>query len=206
MKKRYYILILIVCICIVCLYRLTRQHPSDRSNDANHKADILEKYGNDLDSNLSVFPKEELAENQGVFYSSFHTGLFDTDAEIILVCNLTKEQFDDEIKRLSNLSMTIRNKEEQYTNYVLYDTSSYHYPAYITIDGFGNTYEYALTDPNRNKIIYVYLSYPDIYKKENQQYLKKDPADYNIDEFSSFSMYVHSFDEGKTWTEYDDEY
>ena len=60
--------------------------------------------------------------------------------------------FSDEISRLQALSKTIEYNDEDHTNNVIYDEDSYSYPAYITIDGFGNTYEYALIDQSNNRI------------------------------------------------------
>ena len=118
------------------------------------KSDIISTYSGDLDSNLSIFPDENIVTDENSNYiASFSTGMFDTDATMILECEFSSEQFDREIARLENLQMVIRSGSEEYTNKVLYDTSSYNYPAYITIDGFGSTYEYALVDSENNKIV-----------------------------------------------------
>jgi len=170
------------------------------------KTDIISNYGEDLDSNLSVFPDDKfLADEDRSFYSKLYTGLLDTDAVIILECKYSDEEFDREISRLRNLNMTIRSDGEEFTNKVLYDASSYNYPAYITLDGFGHTYEYALTDINNRKIVYVYLAYPEIESFEWKDYLKKDLSSYSTEDTTSlFSMYNHSFDGGRSYVEYDD--
>ena len=171
-----------------------------------NKANIMSAYSGDLDSNLSVFPAENIVtEKNSKFIARFSTGTFDTDATMILECKFSHEQFDREKARLENLQMTIRSGGEEYTNKVCYDSDSYNYPAYITIDGFADTYEYALIDDTNHRIIYVYLAYPEIETFEWKDYLKIDLSSYdNEDNTSMYSMYNHSFDDGKTFVEYDD--
>ena len=138
---------------------------------------------------------------QDIYYA------FDTDGRMILACAYGDEQFSDEIGRLKALSKTIEYDEEQYTNNVLYDEESYNYPAYITIDGFGNTYEYALIDQSNNRVVYIYLAYPDDnVLKEYSEYVKKDMSVYKEEStWDAFSMYNHSFDGGESWVEFNNE-
>ena len=171
-----------------------------------NKDAIIEKYSGDLDSDLSVFPDEIFADKIE-YTADFNPNLFDTDGKMILICTYGDEQFSDEIRRLQALSKTIEYNEEEHTNNVIYDEDSYSYPAYITIDGFGNTYEYALIDQSNSRIVYVYLAYPD--KKTLQDYsdyIKKDLSVYEEkNTWDAFSMYNHSFDGGESWVEFDDE-
>ncbi len=126
---------------------------------------------------------------------------------MILICSYGDEQFSDEISRLQALYKTIEYDEEGYTNIVLYDEDSYSYPAYITIDGFGNTYEYALIDQFNNRVVYVYLAYPDEKTLQDySDYVKKDLSVYEEENtWDAFSMYNHSFDGGESWIEFDNE-
>ncbi|MBQ6389539.1 MAG: hypothetical protein IJH90_07910 [Mogibacterium sp.] len=130
-----------------------------------------------------------------------------TPAAVILICAYGDEQFSEEIGRLQALSKTIEYDEEEYTNKILYDEDSYSYPAYITIDGFGNTYEYALIDQFNNRIVYVYLAYPDEKTLQDySNYVKKDLSAYEEENtWDAFSMYNHSFDGGESWVEFDNE-
>ena len=170
-----------------------------------HKHDIIKKFSGDLDSDLSVFP-DEILTDQTEYTADFSTDLFDTDGTMILVCIYDDQQFSDEITRLQSLSKTILFDDEQYTNGILYDADSYSYPAYITIDGFGNTYEYALIDQAERKIVYVYLAYPDDKTLEKyKDYVKTDLSAYKEENtLNAFSMYNHSFDGGNSWIEFDD--
>lgn len=170
---------------------------------------IIESYQGDLDSNLSIFPDAVPENAQNVEYtSSFRTGVFDTDAIIFLKYTLDEEMFRAEEDRLSGLSLTIKNNTgESWKNDVLYDDASYYLPAYITKDGFGNTYEYALMDDDANTITYIYLAYP---SKESldYQYLKKNTDEYENmsadEEWNSYDMYSHSFDGGESKLEFSD--
>lgn len=166
----------------------------------------IKEYGGDLDSNLSIFPNDTLDILDATFYSSFQTNLFDSDGYIILKAKYNEDNFTKEIERLSALKITISNcKKDSYTNYVKYDKKSYEYPAYITIDGFGHTYEYALINKDSLEIIYVYLSYPDINNSKYNEYLKNEKEEYSKnDTLDMYSMYNHSFDKGKSFIEYGD--
>ena len=68
-----------------------------------------------------------------------------------------------------------------------------------------NTYEYALLDKDNLQIIYIYLSYPSINNKKYNKYLKKDKSVYFwLSTWDLYSMYNHSFDNGKSYVEFDD--
>ena len=169
------------------------------------KSYYINKYGGDLDSNLSVFP-DGLEESRVIlFESSFGEGLFDTDGYMILEYRCDAEQISAEEERLGSLSMTIRHYDGQtFTNHVMYDETSYRYPAYITNDGFDSTYEYALIDRGGGRIIYIYGAFvmPDGFP--GKDYLKTDRSAYKKDSLKAFTVYNHSFDGGQSWTEFDD--
>ncbi len=180
---------------------------TDKIENNFDKNYYIEKYGGDLDSNLSVFPDEIKSNMKNVkFSSSLKTGFFDTDGYIILEYSLDEDDYIKEKDRLSNLSMTIENYDgKKYTNKVKYDETSYNLPAYITIDGFDSTYEYALLDDTEKKIYSIYLSYPNITNKKYKKYLKKNKKKYLInDSIKSYSMYNHTFDGGSSYVEFSD--
>lgn len=171
------------------------------------KQHFIETYGGDLDSNLSVFPDVIHEEMSDVHYeSAMSTGLFDSDGYIFLEYTLDDEDFSAEVKRLRELSQTIQNFDgDSYTNEILYAEGMYDYPAYITIDGFANTYEYALIDEKNNRIICVYIAYLQSSGFKHDEYLKKDKGAYEMeDTLSLFSMYNHTFNGGESYIEFDD--
>ncbi len=166
----------------------------------------LENYGGDLDAGLFVFPDSGAGMLDAEFVSSLKTGLFDTDGYIILRAQYDEEVYLQEVERLSNIECTISFKEEVVTQQVRYDEESYALPAYVTVDGFDDIYEYALMDEKTCTITYVLLSYPNVFKlNEYQAYLKKDTLKYEItDALNQFTIYAHSFDGGQSWIEYSD--
>lgn len=207
--------IIAIIASLICAVLLCSCGPDPGISDSYHaegienynKDVIIEKYAGDLDSDLSIFP-DEIFTDKTEYSADFDPNLFDTDGRMILICAYGDEQFNDEISRLQSLSKTIEYGEEQYTNYVLYEEGSYNYPAYITIDGFGNTYEYALIDQRNNRIVYIYLAYPDSDTlNQYEDYAKKDWSIYYDEDatLNAFSMYNHSFDGGESWVEFDDE-
>ena len=208
------IVLLIIVIrvgLILGLTSLSNLSPKDNITgiDNYQKTYYIDKYGGDLDSNLMVFPDDTNNLINPTFSSSLQTNLFDTDGYIILKTKYSYEDFNNEVSRLSNLFMTINEScypdSRKYTNYVKYDTKSYDYPAYITIDGFDSTYEYALINESNLEIIYLYLSYPSTNNKNYNKYLKKDKTEYkHLDNLQLYSMYSHSFDNGKSYAEYSD--
>ena len=160
----------------------------------------LDKYGGDLGSELMVFPDSLEGFSVKKFKSALKTGFFDTDGFILLECTMDQELFDSEAARLAALECTIEDNGQTYTNYVLYEEEVYPYPAYITIDGYDSTYEYALMDEENSRIIYLYISYPNVANLEYAKYLKKDLLTYAKDDsLESFTLYYHTFDGGQSY-------
>ena len=163
------------------------------------KAALVTEYGHDIDSGLFLFPDE--ANGIDASYSSnLAYGLLDTDGYIILSVFYTDEQYAAELDRLSSVSCTING----YTESVMYDEDSYEYPAYIACDGFDYVYEYALLDSESLSITYVLLSNPDINSEDLVGVLKIDTSDYSQPTWGRFSIYAHSFDDGKSYMEWSD--
>ncbi len=167
--------------------------------DAYDKTFYLEKYGGDLNSNLYIFPDEIEGKEIVTFKSGLKTGFFDTDGYILLECRMSEEAFQQEIARLAALEATIEFNGETYTNYVMYDEESYPYPAYITLDGFDSSYEYALLDEEAHRIIYLYISYPSMTNLNYAKYLKKNLLSYTQSGLDSYTLYHHTFDGGASY-------
>lgn len=170
---------------------------------------FIKIYRGDLDSNLSIFPDNKKMLNSSIFKSYLQEDLFNISGYILLDAYYSAEEYSKEVKRLKDISITIhescRNDSKEYVNIIKYDDSSYDYPSYITIDGFAGKYEYALLDEKENKITYLYLAYPDINNNSYSKYLKKEKNNYTQnDSLKSFSIYNHSFDNGKSFNEVDD--
>lgn len=206
------VLIIVICLSLFILILLTLNLNSTKEMNGienYNKSHYIKEYGGDLDSNLSIFPDNKNILIDPIFSSSFKTGLFDSDGYIILKTKYSEEDFNTEIERLSKLEMTIKancySNAKSYTNYVKYDENTYNYPSYITIDGFGYTYEYALINKDDLEIVYVYLSYPDVKNSKYVEYLKKDKSEYSkVEVLTLYSMYNHTFDNGSSFVEFND--
>ena len=171
-------------------------------------AAIVARYHGDLSTGLYIFPKE-LPGEDAEYHIELTTNLLDTDAAIILKYTYPQEAYEEEIARLQGITAVISDGKESVTNTVRYDEDSYRYPAYVTIDGFASTWEYALTDEKTGTIVYVFLSYPVLKDLEEEygEYLKKDRSAYEVkDPTAGYSLYCHSFDGGKSFAEFDDDW
>lgn len=175
-----------------------------------HKEDLLHEYGGDLGSYLMIFPDDKTMLKDCEFSYDLHIGLLDTDGYILLEARYDEAAYYLETVRLANLKLSIREERKDgmtAVQEVRRDPDSYAYPAFVTADGFGNTYEYALMDSENLRIIYVYLAYPDVNNEVYGGLLKKDTAEYALDEKpGAFSIYYHSFDGGKSYVMYSNEF
>ena len=66
---------------------------------------------------------------------------------------MNENAYATEQERLSSLTYTDRTGE---TQSVEYDTTSFGYPAYVTIAGYDFCYEYALLNEKEHTIVYIY--------------------------------------------------
>lgn len=145
------------------------------------KAYLEEQFSGDMTSHFFLFPDDLDKTEDANFWYEYKTGLLDTDGSFFLTADYSDEEFANEIKRISEVTCTVNDDVEDHTQAVRYDEQMYNYPAYIAIDGYTHNYEYALIDEDNDRIIYVLLGYPD-YKElsEYKEYLKVDPAEYDI--------------------------
>lgn len=159
------------------------------------KAQIIERYSDDLDSKFLIFPENTQKTIYANYESKLKTGLFDTDGYFILEAEYDEDEFNNELNRLAKISYELSDEGMTVTNEIKYDNSMYNYPAYIAIDGYDYVYEYALTDEKNHKIVYIILSYPKYTDLQDYtEYLKKDMDDYNLKNktvLENFSIYAH---------------
>lgn len=171
------------------------------------KMKILEEYGGDLNTGLFVFPNETDNMLNATFSSHLKTGLFDTDGYLILQTQYSKEDYEAEVERLSNIGCSIEFGADKVSHQIQYDEKSYELPAYVAVDGYDYIYEYALVDEEKYEITYILLSYPEyVNLRDYEEYLKKNASEYKInDVLNQFSIYSATFDGGESWIEYYDE-
>ena len=172
------------------------------------KATMQEKYGADMDSGFLIFP-ETVDNTISVKYESkLKTGLFDTDGFFILEARYNETDFENEIRRLADITCEISYAGTSVTNQIEYDEEMYKYPAYIASDGYDYVYEYALIDKANCRIVYINLSYPEYNElQEYKDFLKINADEYNLDNstvLENFTIYAHKFPELDGWIEYTD--
>ena len=171
-----------------------------------NKAYYLSTYSGDLDTGMFIFPDSTDKMLNSTFKSTLKTGLFDTDGYIILQAEYTEADYLEELERISALECSITFNGETVTQQIQYDEDSYALPAYVTIDGYDNVYEYALVDEESHTITYMLISYPNLIAlAPYSDYIKTDTSEYNItDVLNKFTIYAHTFDGGTSWMEYSD--
>ncbi|MBO4310703.1 MAG: helix-turn-helix domain-containing protein [Lachnospiraceae bacterium] len=194
-----YIFMVVVLIAIMLVETLT---PTKKGSEDYDKAKMVSEFSSEMNSEFMIFPEDlNNAVNSEYAYST-KTGLFDTDGYFILKAEYNEEDYNAEVKRLSDINCDITFQNDSYTGYVLYDENMYNYPAYITSDGYDSVYEYALLDEDNNTIIYVNLSYPKFVDlKDYEDYLKKDRDEYddNKNTLEKFTIYYHRFPGFDAW-------
>ena len=194
-----YIFMVVVLIAIMLVETLT---PTKKGSEDYDKAKMVSEFSSEMNSEFMIFPEDlNNAVNSEYAYST-KTGLFDTDGYFILKAEYNEEDYNAEVKRLSDINCEITFQNDSYTGYVLYDENMYNYPAYITSDGYDSVYEYALLDEDNNTIIYVNLSYPKFVDlKDYEDYLKKDRDEYddNKNTLEKFTIYYHRFPGFDAW-------
>ena len=148
-----------------------------------------------------LFPDDLSEAVDTDFRYEYKVGLLDTDASFFLTATYSDEAFEAEVERISGITCTVNDGNEDHTQAVIYDEDMYRYPAYIAIDGYCHTYEYALIDEANNRVIYVLTSYPDPeHLKEYSDFLKNDPKAYDLgntstlDRFCIYSVKMIDFD------------
>ena len=189
-----------------CGYKTGQGYRQNGFQEYN-KQYIVENYHSLINSNLSIFPDQLITEEENVEYHAYITNeLFDDNNEIYLSCVYEEEIYKEEVERLKAISITIKYKNQEHTNYIKYDETSYKYPAYISSDGFASVYEYALLLEENRQIVYLYLYSPNSATFEKYpDYVKKDTSSYKkLDTLTCFTIYNHSFDGGKSYIEFDD--
>lgn len=113
------------------------------------KWSVPEKY-----THFLIFPEEIPAEAEEVeYYYQYESGWDRPMSQIYLSYRLNENAYATEQERLSSLNYTDRTGE---TRSVEYDTTSFGYPAYVTIAGYDFCYEYALLNEKEHTIVYIY--------------------------------------------------
>lgn len=138
-------------VLALALSNLAKGDTRERSQDTAdyQKWSVPEKYPHFL-----IFPEEIPAEAEEVeYYYQYESGWDRPMSQIYLSYRLNENAYATEQERLSSLNYTDRTGE---TRSVEYDTTSFGYPAYVTIAGYDFCYEYALLNEKEHTIVYIY--------------------------------------------------
>ena len=101
-----------------------------------------------------VQTQETVAEAEEVeYYYQYESGWDRPMSQIYLSYRLNENAYATEQERLSSLTYTDRTGEPRS---VEYDTTSFGYPAHVTIAGYDFCYEYALLNEKEHTIVYIY--------------------------------------------------
>ena len=200
---RYAVMIVLMLLYIVISMFDEADKPVSGIENYDKEALVSENHS-DLDSYFKVFPDDTANMVEANYVSKLPSNLVGTTGYTILEATYSKDDYDEELARLSNISLTIENgrvdSDEKITQDIMYDESMYAYPAYIAADGNCGTYEYALLDEAQCKIIYVLAKC--LYETDIEEmnamgnYLKADTAEYEetgIETWKKFSIYSYQF-------------
>lgn len=138
-------------VLALALSNLAKGDTRERSQDTAdyQKWSVPEKY-----TYFLIFPEEIPAEAEEVeYYYQYESGWDRPMSQIYLSYRLNENAYATEQERLSSLTYTDRTGE---TWSVEYDTTSFGYPAYVTIAGYDFCYEYALLNEKEHTIVYIY--------------------------------------------------
>lgn len=135
-------------------------------------------------SNFRIFPGIINDDMSVMSYLYQYTDtIFDPTSQIYMECTYEKDSYLREIERLQNISEEYNGEIKK----VLYDTESFYYPAYVTIDADNHCYEYALILGDE-RIAYVFLQF---VNKEDigfpSEYL---PKEYESIQDSGYTIYI----------------
>lgn len=189
--------------CIDYVFPSTTEQGAEKYD----KGKLAEKHCNDLDSGFFVFPDSIDGSLSATYESKLRTGLFDTVGYIILETEYNDADFNKELQRLKNITCRISSEGETVSNRIEYDENMYKYPAYISMDGYDDNYEYALIDKASNRIIYIHLAFPEECNlRKYDDYLKINSRDYAFEVESTldqFTIYAHKFEGSDDYDEYE---
>ena len=138
-----------------------------------------------------VFPEKITEEMTDITFDYYYQDtIFDPTISVFLQATYEEEQYKDEIGRLNSLQKTYQNGVKKL---IRDEHNKYPYPAFIAIENYGYSYEYALLS-GEQQITYIYTLF--ISKKDvrfDEQYLPTDFMTEEGKEFGSgYSIYVES--------------
>lgn len=193
MKKKVFVVIACVLLVVLVMgvWGMFGSGNEEVVTDAECYLDKEKFQGN---SGLKVFPDQIDVEGTEKYYYSYQDKFLDSSAQIYLRCVYSEEEFQKELDRLSQASLS----HEGEVHMLQYNTTNYKAPAYEAIRAADHCYEYALLDESEGIIEYIFLQFTP--EKEIVFDQSSLPDGYEKDEKNPYNIYAfpkQQFDEGK---------
>lgn len=161
----------------------------------------------EINSKLAIFPNSTENVEDADYYYYCSKNSFNNHYVIYAEMEYTDEQYQKELQRLSEIEVEIElpSTQEVASNGIIYDEKLFNYPAYVAIYGCNLSYEYALTDEENHKIIYVYSRLQDMNGMIPDKYLPLEVIGkdmYENNSWDNINIY-YSEDENGDYMSYD---
>lgn len=185
--------ITIVAIAVVLLLLFFYGGPPEIERDISKYEEMISK-SYELKSGLITFPEKIPESAREVdYYFSYQDTWNTPTVEVFLQCTYDEEDYHTEIQRLEH---TKKKYVSGIETLIKDEDGRYPYPAYIAIDGFASSYEYALLSGER-QITYIYTKNKILrnLKKVEEKYLPVQ-FDWRIDELDNAEKYSIYMDAG----------
>lgn len=201
-------LITLCTVAIILFFIFISGGSAEIVKDSNKYEETIAGYNN-LKSGLITFPEKIPQSARDIdFYSYYREPLGAPIVEIFLQCTYNEEDYYAELQRLEHAQKTFKNGTKV-TNLMKEEEGRYPYTAYIAIDGFGNSYEYAILTGER-QITYIHTAYKESgnLKKISTSFLPSDfdSRMYELNEAEAFNIYLEDITvvDGEIWGWYCD--
>ncbi len=169
-----------VILIAVFLYDFLRGNVRESSGSI---ADYRKWSLSDRYTQFLIFPEKLPGSAENVeYYYKYEDGWTRPMCQIYLSYILSQEDYEAEEKRLAALSW---ESEERGHLTVQRDTTSFRYPAYVTIAGYDFCYEYVLMCKQNNTIVYIYTMNT---IKEDLKFNQEFLPDYFMEGFDDLSV------------------
>lgn len=182
----------IVAVCGCFAFAIFRLNMQSKIDSHTHEVEEYRKFDDYYGiSKLYLFPKASVKTAEDVtirqYWYDIEGNKVYPNCQIFLECEYTKEAYEQEQKRL----MEVSDSDTKLA--VIYDETEFPYPAVYAMKGSENCYEYVLFLEEERKMIYVYLQ-GGIDRREllfSDDYLPNDYGQYGYSfEEEGYSIYA----------------
>ena len=201
-------LITLCTVAIILFFIFISGGSAEIVKDSNKYEETIAGYHN-LHSGLITFPEIIPQSARDIdFYSYYREPLGAPVVEIFLQCTYNEEDYHAELQRLEHAQKTFKYGTKV-TNLMKEEDGRYPYTAYIAIDGFENSYEYAMLTGER-QITYIHKAYKESgdLKKISTSFIPSDfdSRMYELNEAEAFNIYLEDITvvDGEIWGWYCD--